>query len=620
MKVTQEQLDLVLPRVSKPARYTGGELNQVVKPEAEVDLRLVLAFPDVYEVGSSNMGLQILYNIVNLRPGLQAERAYCPWPDMEAAMRESGIPLYSLETRRPLSEADVVGFGLASEMNYTGMLTMLDLGGIPLHSEQRGEDDPIVIAGGHCSCNPEPVAAFVDLFLLGEGEELLLDFLECWRAHRSLGREAILKAASQVPGVYRPAEFQVSYKDDGTVRAITPSKRIVRRKVDDLESIPYPTAPVVPFTSIVHDRAPIEIQRGCTRGCRFCQAGMITRPTRERSKETILDIARQLAANTGFEEISLLSLSAGDYSDARGLVKSMVEQFKDSNVSVSMPSLRVDSFTVDLAKEIAQVRKTGFTFAPEAGSQRLRDVINKGVSNEDLLKAVEGAFSEGWQTIKLYYMMGLPTETEEDLQEMADVVRKVAAIGFRYHGPKASVHVSVSSFVPKPHTPFQWVGQDTMETYTDKVRFLQQNVRGRGLRLSWNEPNESLLEGALARGDRRQGAVIERAWQLGCRFDAWGDQFKFSLWEQAFADCGLRAEFYANRQRDFLEILPWAHIDYGVSEAFLLDEWHHALAAGFTEDCKTDGCSICNACERGEVGFGGVYPVKIPGKIPVAVR
>jgi radical SAM family uncharacterized protein len=620
MRVAHDQLDAILPRVSKPARYTGGELNQVVKPEAEVDLRVVLAFPDVYEVGSSNMGLQILYNIVNLRAGMQAERAYCPWPDMEAAMREAGVPLYSLETRRPIREADVVGFGLASEMNYTGLLTMLDLAGIPIRSGQRREADPIVIAGGHCTCNPEPVAPFVDLFLLGEGEELLIDFLDCHRAHRTDGRAAILKAASEIPGVYCPAEFEVSCHPDGTISRISPARRIQRRKVDDLESIPYPTAPVVPFTGIVHDRAPIEIQRGCTRSCRFCQAGMITRPTRERSKETILEIARQLAVNTGFEEISLLSLSAGDYSDARGLVKAMAEEFRDRNVAISMPSLRVDSFTVDLAKEIAQVRKTGFTFAPEAGSQRLRDVINKGVSNENLLKAVEGAFSEGWRTVKLYYMMGLPTETFDDLQEMADVVRKVAALGFRYQGAKASVHVSVSSFVPKPHTPFQWFGQDSMETYAEKVRFLQEHIRGRGLRLSWNDPEESLLEGALARGDRRLADVIERAWRLGCRFDAWSDQFRWDLWQQAFEDCGLRPEFYANREHGFLEILPWAHIDYGVSEAFLLDEWHHALEAGFTEDCKTDGCSLCNACERGIVGFEGTYPAKIQGKIPVAVR
>jgi radical SAM family uncharacterized protein len=620
VRVSQEQLDAILPRVSKPARYTGGELNQVVKPENEVDLRVVLAFPDAYEVGSSNMGLQILYNIVNLQAGMQAERAFCPWPDMEAAMREHRLPLYSLETRRPVVEADVLGFGLASEMTYTGMLTMLDLAGIPLRSEHRREDDPVVIAGGHCTCNPEPVAAFVDLFLLGEGEEVLVEFLACCRENRARGRQAVLKAASRIPGIYWPAEFSVDYHPDGAVSRISPAKRILRRKVDDLESIPYPTAPVVPFTSIVHDRAPIEIQRGCTRSCRFCQAGMITRPTRERSKETILDIARALAVNTGFEEISLLSLSAGDYSDARGLVKAMVDEFKDSNVSVSMPSLRVDSFTVDLAKEIAQVRKTGFTFAPEAGSQRLRDVINKGVSNENLLKAVEGAYAEGWQTIKLYYMMGLPTETVEDLHEMAAVVRQVASLGYRYHGPKASVHVSVSSFVPKPHTPFQWVAQDSMETYHEKVKFLQEHIRGRGLRLSWNDPEESLLEGALARGDRRLADVIERAWRLGCRFDAWSDQFKWELWQQAFEECGLSPSFYANRQHGFLEILPWAHIDYGVTDAFLLDEWHHALEAGFTQDCKTGGCSLCNACERGEVGFTGVYPAKILGKIPIASR
>lgn len=620
MRISQEELNEVLPRVSKPARYTGGELNQIVKPDGEVDLRVVLAFPDVYEVGSSNMGLQILYNIVNLKPGMQAERAYCPWPDMESAMRQASLPLYSLETRRPLSEAHVVGFGLASEMNYTGVLTMLDLGGIPLRSEQRRPEDPIVIAGGHCTCNPEPMAAFIDLFLLGEGEELLIDFLDCYRAYRSAGREAILGAASQIAGIYRPADFQVSYDGEGIIQQISPGKRILRRKVDDLESIPYPTAPVVPFTGIVHDRAPIEIQRGCTRGCRFCQAGMITRPTRERSKETILDIARQLAKNTGFEEISLLSLSAGDYSDAHGLVKAMMDQFKDSNVSVSMPALRVDSFVVDLAKELAQVRRSGFTFAPEAGSQRLRDVINKGVTNENLLKAVDGVFSEGWKTVKLYYMMGLPTETLDDLQEMAEVIRQVASVGFRYHGPRAKVHVSVSSFVPKPHTPFQWFPQDSTEIYTEKVQFLQQNIRGRGLSLSWNEPSESLLEGAFARGDRRLGDVIERAWRLGCRFDAWSDQFRFDLWRQAFEDRGLTPQFYANRQRGYLEILPWSHIDYGVTDAFLLDEWHHALDAGFTEDCKTHGCSLCNACERGEVGFAGIYPVKVPGKIPVTAR
>jgi len=620
MKVSQEQLDAILPRVSKPSRYTGGELNQVVKPDDEVNLRVVLAFPDVYEVGSSNQGLQILYNIVNRRPGMQAERAYCPWPDMEAAMRQHQLPLYSLETRRPLSEANVVGFGLASEMTYTGMLTMLDVGGIPLRSADRGPNDPIVIAGGHCTCNPEPVAAFVDLFLLGEGEELLIDVLDCYRAHRAGGRAAILAASASIPGVYRPSDFSVSYRPDGSIEGISPSRRIVRRKVDDLDSIPYPTSPVVPFTSIVHDRAPIEIQRGCTRGCRFCQAGMITRPTRERSKETILDIARQLARNTGFEEISLLSLSAGDYSDARGLVRDMVQEFKDCNVSLSMPSLRVDSFTVELAREIAQVRRTGFTFAPEAGSQRLRDVINKGVSNENLLKAVEGAFASGWRTLKLYYMMGLPTETMADLEEMAAVIKQVAAVGFRLQGPKAKVHVSVSSFVPKPHTPFQWFPQDSMEVYAEKVSFLQRHIRGRGLSLSWNEPSESLLEAALARGDRRLADVIERAWRLGCRFDAWSDNFRFDLWQQAFAECGLDPSFYANRQRGYLEVLPWSHIDYGVSDAFLLDEWHHALGAGFTQDCKTDGCSLCNACERGDVGYSGVYPAKIPGKIPVAVR
>ena len=617
MRITQEQLDQVLPLVSKPARYVGGELNQVQKPEAEVEVRLGLAFPDVYEVGSSNYGLQILYNIVNQLPGFQAERAYCPWPDMEAAMRAAHLPLYTLETRRPLHDLDLLGFSLASEMTYTGVLTMLDLGGIPLHAAERGEEAPVIVAGGHCTCNPEPMAEFIDLFLLGEGEELLVDVLECYRHTRLQGRGAFLAAAAQIDGVYWPAEFQVRYREDGVVAGIHPGKRITRRRVADLDTTPYPTAPVVPFISIIHDRAPIEIQRGCTRGCRFCQAGMITRPTRERSKETVLRLAGELARNTGFEEISLLSLSAGDYSDARGLVRAMVDQFKETNVAVSMPSLRVDSFNVELARDIKQVKKTGFTFAPEAGSQRLRDVINKGVSNENLLRAVEGAFSEGWQTVKLYYMMGLPTETMADLEEMAAVVKQVAAVGYRHQGPKSKVHVSVSSFVPKPHTPFQWFPQDSSEVYAEKVAFLQQHIRGRGLRLSWNEPSESLLEGALARGDRRLSAVIETAWRLGCRFDAWSDRFRWDLWQQAFATNHLDPTFYANRQHGLLEVLPWSHIDYGVTDAFLLDEWHHALQAGFTEDCKANGCSLCNACERGAVGFSGVYPAKIPGKVLV---
>src|SRR5438270_1526432 len=537
-------LDRLILGAQKPSRYAGGELNAVHKRLDEVALRWGLAFPDPHAVGMSNVGFSSLYHALNERRGVACQRFFMPWPDMESALRAERLPLFSIESRAPAAAFDVLGFTLQFELCYTTVLAMLELGGVPLFTRDRGRHDPLVLGGGPCAYNPEPVADFFDAFVIGEGEEAIhqiSDVVMEWK--RSGGsRSDLLWHLAEIPGVYVPSLFQPRYGADRTIAAIEPLKpgyeTVVRRVIPDLNLVPQAEKPIVPFMQTVHDRLPLEIQRGCTRGCRFCQAGMLTRPTRERSKETILEIARQLARNTGFEEISLLSLSAGDYSDARGLVKTMMDEFRDSNVSVSMPALRVDSFTVDIAKELAQVRRTGFTFAPEAGSQRLRDVINKGVTNENLLKAVEGAFSEGWHTVKLYYMMGLPTETFEDLQEMADVVKRVAAAGYRHHGPKASVHVSVSSFVPKPHTPFQWVAQDSMEMYAEKVRFLQQNIRGRGLRLSWNEPNESLIEGALARGDRRLADVIERAWRLGCRFDAWGDHFKFELWQQAFEDCG----------------------------------------------------------------------------------
>jgi len=591
-------LEQALLRVARPARYTGHEWNAAVRPWEAASVRLALAFPDVYEIGMSNLGLQILYDLVNRRDDALADRAFAPWPDMEAELRARGLPLSGLESGRPLAQFDIIGFSLQYELNYTNLLNMLDLAGLPLHSRQRTDAHPLVIAGGTGALNPEVLADFVDLFVLGDGEETLPDLLDLYRQARwdrsRPGREgklAFLRAAAQLEGTYVPEFYRVSYTADGRVEGVEPTlpeapARPRRRFVRVLP--PPPVRPLVPYLDVVHDRAAIEVQRGCTRGCRFCQAGIIYRPVRERPLGEVLEAVEELLANTGYEELSLVSLSTSDYGEIQPLLTELARRYPDLNVS--LPSLRIDSFSVGLAQAI-QRRKSSFTFAPEAGSQRLRDVINKGVTEENLLAATAAAFSQGWNSIKLYFMIGLPTETMEDVEGIADLAEKVRAQGRQLRGPRAHVGASVATFIPKPHTPFQWVGQETEDTLGPKQARLRQRLRK--VDLSWNDPETSRLEAILARGDRRLGSALHRAWQLGARFDAWREQLRLDAWTRAMVETGLDPAFYAHRQRDLDEVLPWDHIDVGVSRRFLQREWERARRGELSPDCRSGQCLGC---------------------------
>jgi len=591
-------LEQALLRVARPARYTGHEWNAAVRPWEAASVRLALAFPDVYEIGMSNLGLQILYDLVNRRDDALADRAFAPWPDMEAELRARGLPLSGLESGRPLAQFDIIGFSLQYELNYTNLLNMLDLAGLPLHSRQRTDEHPLIIAGGTGALNPEVLADFVDLFVLGDGEETLPDLLDLYRQARwdrsRPGREgklAFLRAAAQLEGTYVPEFYRVSYTADGRVEGVEPTlpeapARPRRRFVRVLP--PPPVRPLVPYLDVVHDRAAIEVQRGCTRGCRFCQAGIIYRPVRERPLGEVLEAVEELLANTGYEELSLVSLSTSDYGEIQPLLTELARRYPDLNVS--LPSLRIDSFSVGLAQAI-QRRKSSFTFAPEAGSQRLRDVINKGVTEENLLAATAAAFSQGWNSIKLYFMIGLPTETMEDVEGIADLAEKVRAQGRQLRGPRAHVGASVATFIPKPHTPFQWVGQETEDTLGPKQARLRQRLRK--VDLSWNDPETSRLEAILARGDRRLGSALHRAWQLGARFDAWREQLRLDAWTRAMVETGLDPAFYAHRQRDLDEVLPWDHIDVGVSRRFLQREWERARRGELSPDCRSGQCLGC---------------------------
>lgn len=598
--VSPIQLDEILPLVSKPARYTAGEWNARAKPWAETRLHLALAYPDIYEVGMSNLGFQILYEIANDIPDVLCDRAYAPWVDMEEEMRRRGIPLYGLESRRPLADFDIIGFQLPYELNLTNVLNMLDVAGLPVLFHQRDAGHPLVIAGGSGAYNPEPMADFIDAFVIGDGEEALVELLAVYRdwkgaAGCSPSREELLHSLARLRGVYVPSLYRVDYDPTGAVRAFEPLSpdvpAVIRRRV--VEHLPpVPVRPVVPYLNVVHDRAMIEIQRGCTQGCRFCQAGIIYRPVRERTAEEICRLADQLIENTGYEELGLLSLSSADHSQIGEVVRRLKGHFADRPLSLSLPSLRVDSFSVELANMLREHRRSGLTFAPEAGSQRLRDVINKKVREEDLLEAAEAAFSSGWHRLKLYFMIGLPTETPEDVCAIGDVVKRVLEIGRRHAGGRAQVAVSVSTFVPKAHTPFQWmplIGETTLREHID---VLHQAARGRGITLSWHEPATTLLEAAIARGDRRLGGVILRAWQLGARFDAWEEEFRAHAWEQSFDEAGLSPDFYARRGRSLEERLPWEHMDAGVSKAFLWAEQERALRGETLSDCRTE----CHAC------------------------
>mgnify|MGYP001157838002 FL=1 len=603
-------LDRLIGQVEKPVRYMGNEYNMVIKDPNRVDIRFAFAFPDVYEVGMSHMGMKILYHMINDREDAYCERVFAPWPDMEQKMRENNIPMFALETKDPIKDFDIIGFTLQYELSYTNVLNILDLAQIPLTWQERSNDHPLIIAGGPCAYNVEPMADFFDLVVMGEGEEVtheLLDlYLDCKK--QGLDRLEFLYRAANIEGVYVPRFYTVEYKEDGTISKIEPinervPKTIRKRIIKDLDKAYYPETMVVPYMNIVHDRVMLEIFRGCTRGCRFCQAGMIYRPVRERTPEKLLELAQKLIKNTGYEEISLSSLSTGDYSQLEKLVRELMVRFKDKKVGLSLPSLRLDSFEKELADEVQKVRKTGLTFAPEAGSQRLRDVINKGITEDDLMGSVEDAFKSGWTTVKLYFMIGLPEETKEDLKGIGELARKIKDCYFntvKEKGKKAlRINISTSSFVPKAFTPFQWVAQNSMEELDRKQNFLQKELRIKNVQYSWSDSKASFLEAVFARGDRRLGKVIKKAWQKGCTFDGWAELFKFDTWMEAFEEEGIDPHFYANRQRDVDEVFPWDHIDVGVTKKYLWREYQKALKMELTEDCRLN-CTGCGVSLLGE--------------------
>ena len=599
----------ILSSVQKPARYTGGEFASIIKPAEEVEATICLAFPDVYEVGMSYLGFKILYHLLNQQQGVQAERVYAPWIDMEAKMRERKIPLRTLETKKTLKECDIVGFTLQYELSYTNILNMLDLGGVPVVAADRSVAFLLVIVGGPCVYNPEPLADFFDFAIIGEGEEVMAEVMEAYkswkRAGKPGGRRAFLQEVVKIKGIYVPSFYEVDYNENLTVKEVRPINEnapavVYKRVVKDMNSVDFPTAPIVPFGEIVHDRIMLEVFRGCSRGCRFCHAGMVYRPVRERKPEVLQDLARKLVDNTGYNEISLVSLSSADYSCLAPIVHSIIEEFKDDRVSVSLPSLRIDSFCVAIAKEIQAVRKSGLTFAPEAGSQKMRDVINKGVTEEDLMNAVGAAFESGWNSVKLYFMIGLPFENDDDVLAIADLARKVQYKYYQVTGKRGcKVTCSASFFVPKPYTAFQWFAQDDLETIRRKQFLLKDEIKTiKNVTLNYHDSKTGIIEAVFARGDRKVGKALLAAWRRGARFDGWSDCFDYERWLEAFAEAGIDKDFYAARQRGENEVFPWEHISPGVSRKFLWNEWQKAYAQQLTHDCRRSTCTGCGVCQK----------------------
>ena len=601
--------DEILMKIEKPARYIGGEVNSVMKDKDKVDIRFAMCFPDVYEIGMSHLGIQILYDMFNRREDVWCERVYSPWTDLDAVMRQEKIPLFALESQDPIRDFDFLGITIQYEMCYTNILQILDLSGIPLHAADRTWEDPIVIGGGPCTYNPEPLAEFFDLFYIGEGETVYDQLLDAYKEVRKRGgsRQDYLERAAEIEGIYVPSFYEASYHEDGTLASFTPvnphaGEKIHKQMVLDVTAAPYPEAPVVPFIKVTQDRVVLEIQRGCIRGCRFCQAGMLYRPTRERDVEVLKEYARRMLENTGHEEISLSSLSSSDYSQLKELVHFLIEEFKDRGINISLPSLRIDAFSLDVMEKVQDIKKSSLTFAPEAGSQRLRDVINKGLTEEEILEGASQAFAGGWNKVKLYFMLGLPTETEEDekaIPVLADkIARRYYEIPKEERNGKCQVTFSTSFFIPKPFTPFQWAKMLPNEEYISRAarvkHEMNQQLNRKSLRYQWHDAEVTVLEGVFARGDRRIGRVIERAYQKGCLYDAWNEMFDNEKWLASFEEEGLDIDFYNLRERSLDELFPWDFIDIGVTKDFLKREWKRAMEGEVTPNCR-QRCSGCGA-------------------------
>ena len=606
--------DEILMRVEKPARYVGGELNAVMKDKDKVSIRFAMCFPDVYEIGMSYLGIQILYDLFNRREDTWCERVYSPWPDLDAILREKKIPLFALESQDPLKDFDFLGFTLQYEMGYTNILQVLDLAGIPLLSERRGEEDPVVIGGGPCSYNPEPLADFFDLFYMGEGEVSYDRLLDLYKANKAAGgsRMDFLKKAAGVPGIYVPCLYEASYHEDGTLAAFRPlcdeaPEKIKRVIVKDLNDTVYPEKLIVPYVRSFQDRVTLEVMRGCIRGCRFCQAGMVYRPLRERDADWLKAQAEKMLRASGYDEITLSSLSTSDYTGLPVLTDYMIGECRDQHINISLPSLRIDAFSLDVMSKVQDIRKSSLTFAPEAGTQRMRDVINKGITEEDIFRGAAEAFHGGWNKVKLYFMLGLPTETDEDAKGIPDLCERLSELYFaeipkEQRNGRVQISASSSFFVPKPFTPFQWASMLPREEYLRRAYLVKDTMRAqknnKSLHYEYHDAEVTLLEGILARGDRKVGKAILRAYELGCMFDAWSEKCRYDLWLQAFAETGIDPDFYTLRERGEDELFPWDHIDIGVTKAFLRREWNRAMAGVVTPNCR-EACSGCGAASYG---------------------
>jgi radical SAM family uncharacterized protein/radical SAM-linked protein len=592
----------ILPLVEAPSRYLGSEINAIHKDHGQVKLKFALAFPDLYEIGTSHFGLQILYHILNQRPDILAERVFAPALDMQSYLRRQEIPLQSLESGSPLGQFDIIGFSLLYELNYTNVLGMLDLAGFPFKSKDRDHRHPLIIAGGPCTCNPEPVADFFDAIVVGDGEEVVIQMADAWIAWKQRdgrSRKTLLESWSRLPGVYIPSFFKVGYGVAGEpqVQALTDEQPLVERAVlGNLDTAAFPSTPIVPYGRPVHDRLRLELARGCTRGCRFCQAGMIYRPVRERDPATVMKQCEQALKTTGYDDISLLSLSTGDYRCIAPLMEQMIHRYACDHVALSLPSLRAGTLSPELMQSIKTVRKTGFTIAPEAGSQRLRDVINKNITAQDIHQTVQDAFALGWKIIKLYFMIGLPTESREDLQALVELVRALSLIKGP-GGKKSNINVSVATLIPKPHTPFQWASQISIAEGWEKIHWLKKQLRSPRIRLKWQNPEVSYIEGLMARGDRRLADLLIHAYRKGCQFDGWSDHFRFDFWEESIRELGVDAHAFVHRDRSETEVFPWDHINMKVKRSYLWDEWQHALQGGVTEDCRDGACQNCGVCD-----------------------